>query len=908
LRLYKGALDTYEKCNASRQQTEQTNRGRSERLAEEGMVLLKNNGVLPLEPGKIALFGNGARHTVIGGTGSGSVNVRDSINIEDGLRHAGFTILSSRWLDRYDRYCAEQKEAYAAPLRKAIQSGDGSAVMQLFTNPYREPAAIPIKTEDMDETDTETALYVISRVSGEGSDRSSGKGDYQLYDEELEAVRTLEGHYRHLVVILNTGGVMDLTPLERDARVDAILLMSQAGCNGGDALGRILSGAVTPSGHLTATWAGAYDKYPCADTFSHMNGNVDDEEYREGIYVGYRYFDTFKKDVLYPFGYGLSYTEFSFAAESVTLKDGVVSVNVRVKNEGSSFAGKAVVQVYVSAVSAAQTGSGKAETGGEKTDECKTADRLDRPYQELKGFAKTDVIEPGESEFVTVCISVRDLASYDQKMHAWILPAGSYLIRVGEHSRSTKAVAVLDVSEDEIIQKTCAILKDSWPLEELSPENCGAGLDELGEGNENIPHLVLDKEDAEQSMHSSSGSSGNTASDFRRDHAESACGLSDNFSKAQHCPNDAALTAADVLAGRASVQDLAAQLTIEEMATLCVGTMREGGDATSFIGQASNMTPGAAGDTSSILTKSRGIRNLVMADGPAGIRISKVYGTDQDGHVVPGVGSAAMPDLDFILQRDEAEAPEGVTLHYQFCTAIPIGTMLAQTWNMEILRDAGDLVGGEMEEFGIDLWLAPGMNIQRNPLCGRNFEYYSEDPFLTGVCAAAITEGVQSHPGKGTTIKHFAFNNQEDNRMHVNEHVSERAAREIYLRGFEITVRRAQPLALMTSYNLVAGTHMANRRDLLTDVLRKEWGFRGMIMTDWGTAGGIEMEPGKTFKYGTSDPAQCMHAGNDLIMPGKQADVDAIIDAVRSGSLDERELRACAVRILKTVLIADSGK
>ncbi len=892
---------------------EQTNRGRSERLAEEGMVLLKNNGVLPLEPGKIALFGNGARHTVIGGTGSGSVNVRDSINIEEGLRHAGFTIMSSRWLDRYDRYCAEQKEAYAAPLRKAIQSGDGSAVMQLFTNPYREPAAIPIENEDMDETDAETALYVISRVSGEGSDRSSGKGDYQLYDEELEAVRTLEAHYRHLAVILNTGGVMDLTPLERDAHVDAILLMSQAGCDGGDALGRIISGAVTPSGHLTATWAGAYDAYPCADTFSHMNGNVDDEEYREGIYVGYRYFDTFGKDVLYSFGYGLSYTDFSFAAESVALKDNIVSVNVRVKNEGSSFAGKAVVQVYVSAVSA--------------------ADGLNRPYQELKGFAKTAVLEPGASELVTVRISVRDLSSYDEKMHAWILSAGSYLIRVGEHSRSTKAAAALEVSGDVIIQKTCAILKDSWPLEEISPEACGAGRDSLPAGSENIPHLVLGKEDAERltmdgSTCSSSDSTGNTASNYRRDHAENARELSDNFGKAQRAAcapkingetdgdsadlkesgNDEVLTAADVLAGRVSVQDLAAQLTTEEMATLCVGTMREGGDATSFIGQASHVTPGAAGDTSSILNKSRGIRNLVMADGPAGIRISKVYGTDQDGHVVPGVGSAAMPDLDFILQRDEAEAPEGVTLHYQLCTAIPIGTMLAQTWNLEILRDAGDLVGGEMEEFGIDLWLAPGMNIQRNPLCGRNFEYYSEDPFLTGVCAAAITEGAQSHPGKGTTIKHFAFNNQEDNRMHVNEHVSERAAREIYLRGFEIAVRRAQPLALMTSYNLVAGTHMANRCDLLTDVLRKEWGFRGMIMTDWGTTGGLEMEPGKAFKYGTSDPAQCMHAGNDLIMPGKQADVDAIIDAVHNGSLDEQELRACAARILKTVLIADSER
>ncbi len=841
---------------------ERVNRERSERFAEEGMVLLKNNGVLPLQTGKIALFGNGARHTVIGGTGSGSVNVRDSVNIEDGLQHAGFTITSARWLDRYDQYCAEQKEAYAAPLRKAIQGGDGNAVMQLFTNPYREPAAIPIEDEDMKGAGAEPALYVISRISGEGADRRNNKGDYQLYDEELEFIRTLEAHYTHLIVILNTGGVMDLTPLEQDPRVDAIILMSQAGCNGGDALGRILSGDVTPSGHLTATWAGAYDAYPCADTFSHMNGNVDEEEYCEGIYVGYRYFDTFEKEVLYPFGFGLSYTDFAFNAESVTLKNNELFVNVRVKNEGHSFAGKAVVQVYVS-----------------------RTESLDNPYQELKGFAKTTELKPGASELVTIRISVRDLASYDTKKHAWIVSAGSYLIRVGEHSRHTRVAAILEVRKEVLVQRTGSILADNWPLKELSPELHMAGMNHLPADSENIPHLAFENMDLEQKI-------ANSEREERSDTGR--CGSK-------------TLTATDVFCGRASVQDLVSQLTVEEMATLCVGTMREGGNAISFIGQASDVTPGAAGDTSSILKESRGIRNLVMADGPAGIRISKIYGTDQNGHVVPGVGSAAMLDLDFVLKRDETEAPDGVTLCYQYCTAIPIGTMLAQTWNLEILREAGDLVGGEMEEFGIDLWLAPGMNIQRNPLCGRNFEYYSEDPFLAGVCAAAITEGVQSHPGKGTTIKHFAFNNQEDNRMHVNEHVSERAAREIYLRGFEIAVRRAQPLALMTSYNLVAGTHMANHRDLLTDVLRKEWGFRGMVMTDWGTTGGLEMEPGKTFKYGTSDPAQCIQAGNDLIMPGKQADVDAVIDAVHSGSLDEQDLRKCAEHIVQLALQTEAA-
>ncbi len=323
-----------------------------------------------------------------------------------------------------------------------------------------------------------------------------------------------------------------------------------------------------------------------------------------------------------------------------------------------------------------------------------------------------------------------------------------------------------------------------------------------------------------------------------------------------------------------------------------------------MIGAASTACPGAAGDTTSRMISDRDIRNMVLADGPAGLRLTPEFYTDGEGNILPG-GGGAIPGLEEILGEQQKPAiPEGAVAHYQYCTAIPIATLLAMTWDPEAVRQAGDMVGGEMVEMGCTVWLAPGMNIHRNPLCGRNFEYYSEDPLVAGICAAADTIGVQSHPGVGTCIKHLAFNNQEDNRFHTSAHVGERAAREIYLKGFEIAVKAAQPMCIMTSYNLVNGIHTANNRDLVTTAVRDEWGFAGLVMTDWGTTGSVEMEPGRTFKYGSSNAAACILAGNDLIMPGSQEDVDEIIRSVGAAPdqvsfpLKTGDLQACARRIL----------
>jgi beta-glucosidase len=278
--------------------------------------------------------------------------------------------------------------------------------------------------------------------------------------------------------------------------------------------------------------------------------------------------------------------------------------------------------------------------------------------------------------------------------------------------------------------------------------------------------------------------------------------------------------------------------------------------------------------------ESRGVKNMILADGPAGLRLQPHFKTTKDGTLIKGgsiLGDVIEP-FETDLKDDE------IVDYYQYCTAIPIGWALAQSWNEELVSQAGDMVGSEMEQFNVDLWLAPAMNIHRNPLCGRNFEYYSEDPLVAGKMAAAMTNGVQKHPGKGTTIKHFAVNNQEDNRYFVNAHVSERALREIYLKGFEITVRESQPLSIMTSYNLLNGIHTANSHDLLQGMARDEWGFEGTVMTDWFTSQHMDALTNKfEAKYPISASTGCIYAGNDIQMPGCQKNVDDIVEAVNTG-------------------------
>ena len=721
--------------------------------------------------------------------------------------------------------------------------------------------------KEIDAMKADLAIYVLSRNSGEGKDRTPGAGDYELSDTEKTAIANLANAYGNLIVVLNVGGVIDTKFLRAQEGIGAILLMSQAGNIGGHALADVLTGKVSPSGHLTTTWAENYEDYPNAKTFSHMNGDIHDEYYEEGIYVGYRYFDTFDVTPAYPFGYGKSYTTFDVKTEEVTADAKQISVKVCVTNTGATYSGKEVVQVYYSA-----------PTG-----------KLEKPYQELAAYVKTKELAPGESEELIITYQVDRMASYDVQRASYVLEAGTYYVRVGVNSRATKVSAAVVLDQETVTEVLSNRLVLDCEMNELS----SADVTPYGYAEEEA-----EKEQACKLDIASTDIETKTVT-YEETNAEIAANTSEKK-----------ITMQDVMSGQATLDDLVGQLTIPEMAELCVGTSRGnmGGD-TAIIGSSSAVVPGAAGDTTSLMIEDRDIRNLVLADGPAGLRLSKHFKADAEGNVIPGTSDAPIPGMDLLMAGSpKPEIPEDAIDYYQYCTAIPIATLLAQTWDVDAIKECGDIVGEEMKEFGVTLWLAPGMNIHRNPLCGRNFEYYSEDPLVAGKCAAADTLGVQQHAGVGTTIKHFALNNQEDNRMHTNAHVSERAAREIYLKGFELAVKEAKPMSIMTSYNLINGIHSANNKDLLTAITRNEWGFDGIVMTDWGTTGGMEMNQGMEFKYGCSSAAGCIKAGNDLTMPGKQEDVDEIIASVGAKDGDVvcpitlGDLQTCAKRMLNTIM------
>ena len=842
---------------------EARNMARARKIASQGMVLLENNAALPFEGVKtIAAFGSGIRRTVKGGTGSGDVNSRSVVNVEQGLLEAGYTLTSTPWLDKYDAICdAKQAKEQAVIQQKMAEGGIHAVIEYVFSKPNLTTEVPEITAEDLSEK-ADAAIYVISRNSGEGADRHPVSGDYELTEGEKQNLLALSEAYEKLVVILNVGGVMDTKFVRALPNLGALLLMSQAGNITGHALADVLSGKADPNGHLTTTWAENYTDYPSAETFSHMNGDTDDEYYYEGIYVGYRYFDTFNVAPAYPFGFGGSYASFEITGCAAELVQDTVSVKACVKNTSAKYCGKESLQVYYSA-----------PKGG-----------LEKPYQELAGFAKTKALAPGEEECLTVSFKIADMASYCEKCASWVLEPGKYYIRAGVNSRDTQVIAAVEIAERKVVSVLQNKAVCDTELELLHP-SC-APYSYEGEEAEKAAAPVLA--------------------------ADVSC-IETEVVKYAEAPQemttdkDYTITLQDVIDGKAELSELVAQLSVEEMAELCIGTARSGWGNTATIGAESTAVPGAAGDTTSILIESRKVPNMALADGPAGLRLAKHFVADADNHVIPGLGEDGFGGLAGLM-GEKPVRPDDAIDYYQFCTAIPIATALAQTWDMAAVEEAGDIVGEEMVEFHVALWLAPGMNIHRNPLCGRNFEYYSEDPLLAGKCAAADTKGVQKHPGRGTCIKHYMLNNNEDNRQGCNAHAAERAIREIFAKGFEIAVKESQPLSLMTSYNLINGEHAANKYDTVTALLRDEWGFKGLVMTDWGTTGDIfGGDPNDGRKYHPSDAAACIKAGNDLTMPGSELDYNQIVKSVgaKEGEafcpITKAELQLCAYRILRVI-------
>ena len=782
------------------------------KAAAEGIVLLKNDGVLPLKlSDPIALFGSGADKTVKGGIGSGDVNNRENISIFRGVREAGAAVTSLEWLKDYDRRYDDAREKWKEKILEDAHHVD-NPFDAYAANPFVLPEGRSITEKDLKGACA--ALYVISRISGEGKDRRLAEGDYYLSRREWEDILYLDQQGLPLILILNAGGPVELTDILREAdNIRAVLNISQPGQEGGTAVADILFGKAVPEGKLTATWAERYEDYPCADSFSYLNGNLEKEEYREGIYVGYRYFDSFGVKPLFPFGHGLSYTSFEMKFHEIKAKENALGAEVTVTNTGKSYAGREVIQVYVSLP----------QMGTEKE------------YRRLAGFRKTDRLKPGESQNVVVEIRQKQLAVFSEERQAWIVEKGMYGIWIGGSSAEARLCAFVKVPEEVILEETHRIC----PREEMFAELCMNGSEK----------------------------------DIRRTPAE----------------KEGQLSVYEFIPRREKQKNYKApaerRYPVEALIPLLYGNITSGA---STLGSAGIRVPGSAGESTEALEEKYGIRSLIMADGPAGIRLRQSYQVDRASDTVYGTGVLGSLENGFL---EPMELHENADTYFQYCTAFPVGTALAQTWDAELLREFGCAVAEEMEEYHVDLWLAPGMNIQRNPLCGRNFEYFSEDPLLTGVLAAAVTQGVQSRPGCGVTIKHFACNNQEDNRMGVDACISERALREIYLRGFEIAVKESAPAAVMSSYNLLNGVHAANSRDLCTVLAREEWGFQGVIMSDWNT----------TVPADGSIPWKCAAAGNDIIMPGNIRDDENIRQAYMRGELTEETIRECAGRIIALV-------
>ena len=799
------------------------------RVAAEGMVLLENNGVLPLAEGSaVALYGLGARYTIKGGTGSGSVNNRNNVHIDAGLRAAGLRVTNTAWLDDYDRRYEACREEWIRSLYEMSEPGNGDSLYRAFaSHPLQTPAGEMIRGGD-----TDTAVYVISRISGEGADRKYAPGDYLLSETEEADLKEICSRYAKVIVVLNVGGVMDLSFMD-ELPVAALVLMSQAGMEGGNSLGDVLTGKIPFSGRLTDSWPMRYEDLPGSAHFSHNDGNLIREYYTEDIYVGYRYFDSFGKKPRYPFGYGLSCTAFEERTEAAALKDGYAEVKVRVRNTGAR-AGRQVIQLYA----ACPSGLRKKER------------------KKLVAFGKTGELAPGAEETVTLRAPLRLLASFHTGRACWYLDAGNYTLLTGTDAEHTEAAAALTLKETVFLHRTGNILPLQDALRTIVPadEAVRAWEKEYAEEAKarKVPCLALEPElDAVRGQLTCP------------EKTEDACD--------------------------AQARDIVAGLNDRQKAALCVGRIKEG--EAEFIGSASVNAPGAAGETSPILLD-RGIRGAVMADGPAGLRLQQHVQLD------PETGALCeLPRYQMLENRffGKEFLQEGKIDRYQFASAVPVGTLLAQTFDPEPVREIGRLIGDEMRELNVEIWLAPGMNIHRNPLCGRNFEYFSEDPVLSGLMAAALTESVQSRENCIVTIKHFACNNQEENRRGVSSVVSERALREIYLLGFELAVRLAQPGAIMTSYNKINGVHTANSADLCDRTARGEWGFRGVIMTDWTT----------TNYDGGASAAKCVAAGNDLTMPGRMSDIREILEALRQEndqSLTREQLDACAERVVACTL------
>ena len=794
----------------------------SKEAAKEGMVLLKNeNNVLPLAAGsKVALFGKGTFDYVKGGGGSGDVTVAYTRNLYEGLS------LQKDKISIFEELC----DYYRKDIEEQYKNGN---VPGMTIEPD-----VPNELLQKAKAYTDTAIITICRYSGEGWDRKSvidpdnkalwdyerkmteksaeifKDGDFCLSVKEKEMVDAVKTNFKNVIVILNVGGMVDTSWFAYDPKIQSALLALQGGMEGGLAAAELLVGDGNPSGKTVDTFAHTLDDYPSTHNFHESRDYVD---YTDDIYVGYRYFETIPgaaEKVVYPFGYGLSYTTFnvetvsagilqpSHTANSQSAPHDAIShtdtlyVRVRVTNTGKR-AGKEVVQVYVA----------------------KPQGKLGKPAKELVAFEKTRELLSGESQIMTLTWSINDMASYDDlgkiQKSAYVLEAGSYDIYVGTSVRDVQKADYSYILDEDIITEQLSA--------KLVPTSLAKRM--LSDGSfEELPQSEPVDTDASVV--------GNIDPSLTEGVAPGQRAIP-YFRFADGMVKNGKYDIMDVVEGQISLDEFISELSVDDLIHLLGGQPNIGAANTFGIG---NMPE-------------YGIPSVMTADGPAGVRIN------------PEVGVCT--------------------------TAFPCSTLLACTWNPDIVEAVGHAGGKELKENNLGLWLTPAINIHRSPLCGRNFEYYSEDPFVTGKLAGAMVRGIQSN-NVGATLKHFALNNKETNRKNSDSRVSERAAREIYLKAFEMIVKAENPWAVMSSYNIINGYRASENKDLLTGILRDEWGYTGMVTTDWWTCG----EHYKETK-----------AGNDLKMGNGYP--KRVKEAYEKGAISRDEIETCVKRILNLILKLD---
>ena len=754
--------------------------------AAEGIVLLKNDGTLPLRKDEeTAFFGRVQNDYFYVGYGSGGdVNAPYRVSPMAAIRSRDVKI-NEKLADTYKAWC------------EANVPFEG--MWGMWPTYFDEMPLTKEQVEDAAAT-SRTAVVFIGRAMGESMDNKAKKGYYYLADEEKKLIDQVTAVFSKTVIVIDAGNIIDLSwSRQYGNRIGAILYAFQGGMESGNAVADILYGDTNPSGKLTDTVAIAYEDYPASKNFGKIPYNF----YQEDIYVGYRYFETFAKDrVLYPFGFGLSYT--TFAVESAyELANGKCVIEAKVTNTGRRV-GAEVVQIY------ANPPQGK----------------LGKPLRNLVAFQKTKELAPGETETLRFIIDPADYASYDDSgvtghPYCYVLEEGTYELYAGTDVRSAALAGKWNAAELTVTKQLTSQAAAVTDFKRLKP-----GYDKLGK-------LIPEYEAVPKRT------------------TELKADILAHLPEAVSVTGDAGIKFQDICDGKATLDDFVAQLTVAELDAITRGE----GDMRSSFGTEGNA--GMFGGTIESL-RDKGVPTIITTDGPSGIRVS--YHT----------------------------------------SLLPCGTALASSWNPKLVEKLGNLFGAEMIEKGSDVLLGPGMNIHRDPLCGRNFEYFSEDPHITGKMAAAMVRGIQANPGRAACPKHFACNNQEWMRNRNDSRLSERALREIYLRGFEIMIQESSPLTLMSSYNKINGVWAHYHYEMITNILRGEWGYDGMVMTDWW----LQESKDPNFPNVTNN-AYRVRAQVDVFMPGgfrngKKDGDDSVEKSYNSpDGITLGELQRCAKNVLK---------